>query len=329
MAFNPAAVASRGRIQSRRFAGDFATDVSGPGLELSFLVKSVTIPVGGRHTFDATQRGTSGRGSSLAGSALFARTGWGVIASNTIYATSKSQLDTSFVGAVVGHGFVDGQLAIGIEGSAALSTLFEEYENGRYGFHYFDGHSARIGAIVRPRNRSFRAGASFRPESTLRARQAMNEWDPDSIHIPWQASIGFASAVGNLDFNRPGWTLADGAQAGGEGRFLVVSTDLVAVGPSGSAASFESVETGAPKRLGAPLTLSPRVGAESELFPRRFRARIGAYLEPARGARQDRLHGTAGYDLRLGKLGPEWKMTAAIDVAREYQAASIAFGIWK
>lgn len=329
LTFNPAAIASRSGTQSQRFAGDFALDVYNPGLKVSLLVKSFSIPVGGRNTFDPSQRDTSASAEAVAGSVLFARTGWGAILLHNGYSSHSSTLATYAVGGVVGHGFMDGQFAVGIEGTKTFATLSNARADGSYEIDYFDGYSARVGAIARPRGRSFRLGASFRPESMLRVLMPVSEWETDSIHIPWQASIGFARALDDRDFNLPGWTLSGGSASAGERRSVIISSDIVIVGPSGDAATFESVPGQDPERLGARITLSPRIGAESELIPGRFRARAGTYLEPARAGGRDRVHGTAGYDLKLGKLGPTWKMTASVDVADEYQSMSVSLGLWK
>ena len=58
--------------------------------------------------------------------------------------------------------------------------------------------------------------------------------------------------------------------------------------------------------------------------------RFGSYLEPARyEGVSSRVHGTAGFDLRLFRfLGVEWRLTAYIDGAARYVNYGISIGTW-
>ncbi len=124
------------------------------------------------------------------------------------------------------------------------------------------------------------------------------------------------------------------------GRFyLLVSTAVIVNGPTPDAVGVESFLERVVNRSGEEVTLSPRLGVETELWPRWFVFRAGTYLEPTRfksnpdGARW---HGTAGGDLRLGGwnvfgVWPEeyiWRLRGAIDVSRRYLGWAVAIGGW-
>ena len=84
------------------------------------------------------------------------------------------------------------------------------------------------------------------------------------------------------------------------------------------------------------MSLSPRVGIESEPIPNWVVARVGSYLEPSRfdegTARQ---HFTFGGDLKLGAFSPwgifgdeVWRLKLAVDLAPRYQNIGIGLGAW-
>jgi hypothetical protein len=194
--------------------------------------------------------------------------------------------------------------------------------------------------------------------------------------MPWQVSLGFAYQLGPRPFN-PLWrdphdvvpesavddpdaAPSDGVEEEREDRldqlreqarvqaketyqrtprfYVLISTELVLVGTTGDAASIDEVGAFDPQRTGESLTLSPRLGIESEVVPRWVRLRGGTYGEPSR--RSDahwRVHGTLGFDLKLFEWtvfglfdeGTGWSISAAGDVAREYLATSFSIGTWE
>ena len=91
------------------------------------------------------------------------------------------------------------------------------------------------------------------------------------------------------------------------------------------------------QRSGEKITISPRIGYESEPWPKRMKIRVGSYLEPARfAASTARMHGAFGIDLNVLKwnvfgLWPDdyrWQISVSFDIAREYQALSVGIGGW-
>jgi hypothetical protein len=121
--------------------------------------------------------------------------------------------------------------------------------------------------------------------------------------------------------------------------YVLVTTELLILGPTSESIDLVSVyENRSKVRFsGETLTLSPRLGLESEVAPNWLRLRAGSYLEPARAAgAKDRLHGTFGFDVKLfrwnvfGLLGDfdSWSFSSAVDGAREYLSTSFSIGIW-
>ena len=122
---------------------------------------------------------------------------------------------------------------------------------------------------------------------------------------------------------------------------LLVTAELLLLGASGDSvelASYWGATSAARLRVsGQNLTVSPRLGVETEVLPHWLRLRAGGYLEPARvrGAR-DRIHGTFGFDVKtfswdvFGLIGrfDEWRLSAAADAARHYLNTSFSLGFW-
>lgn len=88
--------------------------------------------------------------------------------------------------------------------------------------------------------------------------------------------------------------------------------------------------------FGQTLTVSPRLGVETELVPHYVKVRTGTYVEPSRfeeGA--PRQHFTAGVDFRLFVFNPLGLLSAApmrlrlvADVAPRYTNYGFALGTW-
>ena len=91
------------------------------------------------------------------------------------------------------------------------------------------------------------------------------------------------------------------------------------------------------QRSGQSVTISPRLGFESEVWPTRMKIRAGTYLEPSRFVEsRPRVHATLGFDVSLFKwnvfgLWPDdyrWQLTTALDLARAYGSFSAGIGGW-
>lgn len=119
-------------------------------------------------------------------------------------------------------------------------------------------------------------------------------------------------------------------------RYVLLSTDLALTGPVQSGIGIESFVRQVERRSGNALSLAPRFGVESEIWPDRLRLRGGSYLEPSRFDEQEpRPHGTFGLDLRLfyttlwdvfARFGV--RASGVIDVAPRYLQFAASVGIW-
>jgi hypothetical protein len=119
----------------------------------------------------------------------------------------------------------------------------------------------------------------------------------------------------------------------------LVSTELLVLGPTTDSIDLASVYQNRSKVhfSGETLTLSPRLGVETEVIPNWLKLRAGTYLEPARvSGASDRMHGTGGFDVKLfrwnvfGLIGDfdSWLFSVAVDSAREYLSTSFSIGFW-
>jgi hypothetical protein len=121
---------------------------------------------------------------------------------------------------------------------------------------------------------------------------------------------------------------------------LLLAADLVVTGhvPGGyGIEAFAATETLQPS--GRDVGISPRVGAEYEWVPGRFRIRGGSYWEPSRFRDPEgrdiagRLHVTLGLDLRVWSFC-FWKeryrvrLSFTSDGAVEYGNGGLSIGFW-
>lgn len=132
-------------------------------------------------------------------------------------------------------------------------------------------------------------------------------------------------------------TLRRRVRRGWSRKYLLISTELMITGRVANAVGVESLLAGRVQRSGENISLSPRLGLESEVVPHWLKLRAGTYLEPSRfrnaGAR---LHGTFGVDLKIIQwdvfdLWPEdylWQVSGALDFTPGYFALSVGIGGW-
>ena len=119
-------------------------------------------------------------------------------------------------------------------------------------------------------------------------------------------------------------------------KILLTSSALIS-GAVANAVGVESALTGRLQRSGENVSLTVRGGVEAEVIPYWLVLRAGTYLEPSRFKEShSRGHGTGGFQVRLfkwdafGLADKEtiWRVSGAIDVAREYFAWSIGAGMF-
>jgi hypothetical protein len=117
---------------------------------------------------------------------------------------------------------------------------------------------------------------------------------------------------------------------------ITILGSLLVTGPSANAVSLEGFANQVQETVGQSVSLTPRVGVESEPVPNWVHARFGSYLEPSRfpdGA--PRQHFTLGGDFRLFPFSPFgifgdqiWRLTIGADLAPRYQNYGIGLGAW-
>ena len=140
------------------------------------------------------------------------------------------------------------------------------------------------------------------------------------------------------ELKRQAWdVLRDRYRNGYPRRYHLLSVDLWITGRLDNAVGVESFLFQTVQRSGENITVSARVGYETEVWPQRMKIRAGTYVEPSRFAEtRSRIHGTFGFDLNLFKwdvfgIWPHdfrWQISAALDVASQYQAFAISIGGW-
>jgi len=120
-------------------------------------------------------------------------------------------------------------------------------------------------------------------------------------------------------------------------RYYLLTADLWLNGRVTNGVGVESLLFQTVQRSGEKITVSPRLGFETEVWPKRMKIRAGTYLEPTRFAESSpRLHGTFGFDINVLKwnvfgLWPEdyrWQIQVALDGARAYGSFSVGIGGW-
>ena len=191
----------------------------------------------------------------------------------------------------------------------------------------------RVGVVGRGPVRSDRDATSGKEEDVERLLLDIDLPRPARMLVPSELSFGLAWAFGPLGpvFNEGRLIQTERAW----GRWLLATSDLVITpaveDPDGlrviglsawvQRADLEPVS-------GA--TVSPRGGVEANVCPRRIRARAGTYWEPARYEGVDgRIHGTAGFDLRLFELFESmWRLSTVIDAADGYTNWALSLGFW-
>ena len=120
-------------------------------------------------------------------------------------------------------------------------------------------------------------------------------------------------------------------------RYYLLTADLWFNGRVTNGVGVESFLFQTVQRSGEKVTVSPRLGFETEVWPTRMKIRAGTYLEPSRFTTSTpRVHGTLGFDISVFKwnvfgIWPDdyrWQITAALDLARTYGSFSFGIGGW-
>lgn len=190
---------------------------------------------------------------------------------------------------------------------------------------------------------------------------------PSNAEVPWEVEWGVATQLGKRALNIP-WMdedKVDPKESEPERRAvhgqrepaykaarrilkrrywkiprerILLSFSMLLTGPASDAVGFESVLARTVDRSGQRVSLTSRAGAEAELWPNRLVLRAGSYVEPTRfNQSSTRVHATTAFDVRLIDwtvfgLYPEdtsFRLSAAIDGARDYFGWTVGVGIWR
>jgi hypothetical protein len=120
-------------------------------------------------------------------------------------------------------------------------------------------------------------------------------------------------------------------------RYLLLTSEVSFNGKVANGVGLESFMAQSVQRSGEHVSVTPRIAAESEVWPTHVKVRAGTYYEPTRfRTTNGRLHGTFGFDVRLlnwdvFRIWPEdylWQISVAVDLSRDYQAFSTGIGGW-
>lgn len=209
----------------------------------------------------------------------------------------------------------------------------------------------------------FGGGFSADDQGDIRAG---NTYLPRRADLPWEVEGGFAVQLWKRPLNLPWhdedkvpvpdterWRQSKNGQieppSRGARRLLrtryraiprqkvLLTTSALVSGPVANAVGVESMLTGKLERSGERVSVTLRGGIETEVIPYWLVLRAGSYLEPTRfRTSSSRVHGTAGFQVRLFEWdvfgladpGTIWRMSTAVDVARDYFAWSVGAGMF-
>ena len=121
--------------------------------------------------------------------------------------------------------------------------------------------------------------------------------------------------------------------------YVLISSEMLMTGAIEEGVGIESFLHRLVNRSGQSVTLSPRLGMESEVVPHWVKLRAGSYFEPTRFRSNPeawRTHATLGFDAKLfgwSVFGlfdehTEWRVSGALDVAERYLGWSLSAGVW-
>ncbi len=229
------------------------------------------------------------------------------------------QQPDSFFGSAEGHtdvayAFGDGRV---IAGAGARMLGIRTVENGEHVDHF--GAGAEMGAIVPNVWEHWNFALALR--SGVHAETQSDQDVPfDGARVPPEAQVGVGWSTGSR-VSHP----------------VRVAADVVVDGALKDTVSLEKVLAGEIVPRGENPTISPRAGAEVEVWHDRLRLRGGTYLEPARTeSSKSRGHATGGFEVHLielrflqdrVKFDLAWQMGA--DWAPRYlHTAFIGLNIW-
>lgn len=324
---NPASAAVRPETHADKFAWN--------------VYFSTYVPASGQDVNNNGQPVTSVRRSLLGAVGLLLQYGkWGLALDGGYSAHEIAPQAGGGLGvrSLIGHlvlarTFLDDALAVGAGvrgGGLNIYTL-----TGGHTLFTRAGGSGELGAVWKPRDRDFRLAAGFSlPVFTGALSSSCDPLDcygyilPRGAVVPWDTTFGGAWRWGPTAWNHP---------VGGDyrdERALVIAAEVTLVGAVDDGFGMEAYANRQLQPSGRAITVTPRLGLESEVIPGWLRARAGSYREGGRFADVGgRFHATAGAEVRLFAfplLGHQRRVSVSVagDVAARYHNAGLSIGFW-
>ena len=365
--FNPAAVANRTYYSQSKFDWDLSFDFILPGI---FQSDDFDFDTNGRPAdydfivFNITgqlQYGGFGGGVAYR-SQIFTVT-------DPSDKATVFDFDLSIIQISLGYAFFSHQLVIGAGGR--IGRFEVRYGGSQIKLFAVQGGGYEAGAVLRPRRWPVRLAVSFSSPLTSNKVQIACKVGqcpkafkmPTGVALPWELRAGVAYRFGDRSFNpRPTFAApkrktptasqpasrpvsGKGAAAAPKkkavdldqqyrgGFYVMVSAEAAIVGAVDNAISYDGFIGQIGERSGTSVTVSPRLGIESEVLRRRLRLRAGTYYEPNRiDGGSGRIHGTFAAALRLFDFSlwgaRSLRFATAIDFARQYSNLSLSLGFW-
>jgi hypothetical protein len=197
------------------------------------------------------------------------------------------------------------------------------------------GLSGEVGVVWKPRDQDFRVAVSGGLPIETGAVQyncdpnnCLGYILPSDAVVPWDATIG-----GAWRFASSYWNHQTDDEYRDE-RDLTVALDLSFMGAVSNGYGLEAFAAKQLQQSGRNITLTPRLGLESNVIKGWLRLRAGTYDESSRFPQTSaRLHATGGGEVRLfafNLLGQQRRVSLsfAADVATQYQNVGLSLGFW-
>jgi len=358
--FNPATPAHRTYYSQGRFDWDLAFDFLLPGL---FQPESFDFDNNGRGaSVDTIALSMGGQIQYRSfGVGLYVR---GQLGDNLELGSPARSYDVGLwlVQVAVAYAFLDHQLIVGGGPRLGLFNLATTIDNKAQSIYQVQALGGEAGVLIRPTGWPVRLAASFSsPLSSEAPKECATECPggfilPRGVALPWEVRIGASYHYGAVPFNRvpvfpkkakkkrgapvsqPASPPAPSAPPDPEqsyrgGFYLLVSAEVGLTGGVDEAIGTDSFLEQVREPAGGSLSVSPRLGVESEVWRRRLRLRGGSYWEPTRfSGASGRIHGTFALDVRLFDFslwGPRsLRFSSAVDLASRYSNLSLSLGFW-
>jgi hypothetical protein len=293
---------------------------------------------------------------------------FGVNDYETVSTTADGQtlgLGVSFVtvNLVAGCVLENGQLALGVGlgGQSVQLSRIDENDNEQ-DLASVSGTTLQIGAIWAPTRYSLRAGVALRvspqddsaaPDGAEPDAAGVYRVDnfvlPSGIKVPTELQIAFATQLFrslNFGWHNPRRSTREPIDPAAARAYrslprkrVLLSSALKVTFPATNAVGTDSFLKQEVERSGRKISVSPRLGVETEPIIDWLVVRAGSYYEPTRFAHSSaRIHGTAGADLHIpitwsafGLFDDDttFRIGGAVDGAARYFGWSVSAGIWR